>query len=84
MIDKFEHLSDKNIMEAQKGILTLYGNFPEKSNFEYPKYISQNVNWASIGLKGKERVIGFVENNIFYIVFLDKEHEFWLTEKKNT
>lgn len=84
MMERFKHLSDNNIMEAQKGILTLYGDFPSKSNFNYPSYIPDNVNWASIRLQNKERVIGFVKDNIFYVVFLDKDHGFWLSEKKNT
>lgn len=84
MMERFKHLSDNNIMEAQKGILTLYGEFSIKSNYKYPSYIPDNVNWASIRLQNKERVIGFVKDNIFYVVFLDKNHEFWLSEKRNT
>ncbi len=34
--------------------------------------------------QGKECIIGHFEDNIFHIVFLDKNHEFWISKKKNT
>lgn len=39
-------------------------------------------NWAVIHIKpkSKEVVAGFLENDVFYIVFLDKEHNFWDTD----
>lgn len=92
LMDKLEHLSKLNIMEAQGGILTIYKDieFPPKSKFKFPKHLPENykfpenVKWAKIDIQGKERVIGFLENNVFYIVFLDKNHEFYPSEKKNT
>jgi hypothetical protein len=55
---------------------------PEKSNFKEPKHISPPSYWAVIHIttNSKEVVAGFIENNIFYIVFLDKEHDFWPTD----
>jgi hypothetical protein len=36
-------------------------------------------------IKGqKGRVAGHIIENVFYLVFLDKEHRFFITEKKNT
>ena len=32
----------------------------------------------------KGRVAGHIIENIFYVVFLDKNHRFYVTEKKNT
>lgn len=32
----------------------------------------------------KGRVAGYMKENTFYIVFLDKNHQFWITEKKHT
>ena len=85
MLNRFTHLSSQNIMEAQKGILKIYGEqFPDKSAFDYPDYIPQNVKWGSIRIQGEERVIGFIKDNIFYVVFLDKNHKFWPSTKKNT
>jgi len=58
--------------------------FPPGSAFEHPKHILFDVVWCSMHIKGKECVIGYFEDNIFHVVFLDKDHEFWPTKKKNT
>ncbi|WP_273087209.1 hypothetical protein [Capnocytophaga gingivalis] len=55
--------------------------FPPTSKFKEPKHITPD-NWAVIHIKpnSKEVVAGFLENDVFYIVFLDKNHEFWDTD----
>lgn len=60
------------------------GEFPPNSDFVHPKHIPDDISWSSMHIQGKECVIGYFEDNIFYIVFLDKDHRFWITEKKNT
>jgi len=60
------------------------GEFPPKSYFYHPKHISNDIAWCSMHIQGKECVIGYFEDNVFNIVFLDKEHKFWITEKKHT
>lgn len=73
--------------------LAIYGDFPINSDFEKPKYIPQNVLWARFRLDSSARLIGFfysdedaIENNlsseIFYVVFLDKNHRFYKMEKE--
>jgi hypothetical protein len=58
--------------------------FPPDSNFKEPKHVSPTM-WAVIHLtpNSKEVVAGFIEDSIFYIVFLDKEHDFWPTDIQN-
>ncbi len=63
-------------------IITLYHEFPPKSEFKHPKHIPIAVKWGTFHINGKIRVCGYLDDNIFYIVFLDKEHQFWITEKK--
>ncbi len=60
-------------------------SFPPNSKFTHPKHISE-VTWAVMHItdNSKEVVVGFVEDDVFYLVFLDKDHEFWPTKKKNT
>ena len=58
--------------------------FPSESGFEHPKHVLPDVTWCSMHVQGKECVIGYFEDNIFQVVFLDKDHEFWKTQKKNT
>ena|SRR5690554_4428167 len=52
--------------------------FPPNSKFLEPKHVSPSY-WAVIHIKpsSKEVVAGYLEDDIFYIVFLDKEHHFW-------
>jgi hypothetical protein len=58
--------------------------FPPESGFTHPKHVLPDVIWCSMHIQGKECVIGYLVDNIFYIVFLDKDHEFWITKKRNT
>lgn len=85
MLTRLREISVYTIEEAiAKQIIKIYDCFPDQSDFNHPRHISAGVKWASIRIKGKERIIGYVEDNIFFIVFLDKDHRFWITEKKNT
>lgn len=56
--------------------------FPPNSGFTHPRHILPDVIWCSMHIQGKECVIGYFEDNIFNVVFLDKEHQFWITKKK--
>jgi len=60
-------------------------DFPPNSKFTEPKHVS-NVTWAVLHItpKSKEVVAGYIENEVFYIIFLDKEHNFWPSSLKNT
>lgn len=89
--EKLISLSQYTVAQAlQQQIIKIYGNFPPKSNFSHPRHVPEDVKWASFRIQGKERIIGYFsdeeddDDNVFYIVFLDKDHRFWITEKKNT
>lgn len=87
MMDRFKQISSMTLNEAIEGqIIKIYGQeVPEKSNFKHPKHIPDDIEWASIRIQGEERVIGFVEDGfIFQVVFLDKNHLFYPSKKKNT
>ena len=87
MLEKLKNLSELNMLEAiQQKIIKRYGDFPPVTDFTHPKHIAGDVNWGVISsLKGRKgRIAGHIIDNIFYIVFLDKEHRFWITEKKGT
>ena len=55
--------------------------FPPKSKFKEPLHVTP-ANWAVIHVKPKSKavVVGFLEDDVFHIVFLDKDHEFWETD----
>ena len=74
-------------------ILEIYGMFPRNTDFEYPRHVPENVQWARFRMESAMRLIGFFVNeddadkfelstDVFYIVFLDKNHKFYKMEKK--
>lgn len=54
--------------------------FPPNSKFEIPKHVTPTY-WGVIHVtpNSKEVVAGYIENDVFYVVFLDKDHLFWPT-----
>lgn len=86
-LTKLSALNQYSVKEAlAKQIVKQYskGEFPKKTDFDWPKHISAEIAWCSMHIQGKECVIGYFDDNVFYIVFLDKDHRFWITEKKHT
>lgn len=84
---KLRSLNEYTLSQAlNKGFLTIYTkvDFPPASNFKHPKHIADGIEWCSFHVQGKPCIVGYFEDNIFHIVFLDKNHEFWITEKKHT
>ena len=72
-------------------VLDIYGNFPNKSDFLFPKHVPMDVKWGRFRLEDDMRLPGFIvdpeqcsklslASNIFYIVFLDQNHRFCLPE----
>lgn len=59
--------------------------FPPESDFTHPKHVGE-VTWAVMHItpKSKEVVAGYIEDDVFYIVFLDKDHRFWPSTLRNT
>lgn len=82
-LEKIEAYSKKRIFE-QDGTYTIYGDFPKKTDFKHPSYIPQDAQWARIHVNGDHIIAGHIIKNVFYVVFLDSEHKFWITEKKHT
>lgn len=87
MLVSLTHITSTNITELQSKDkkLTLYGSFPDKSfnEFTIPASITTEKKWGTLRNIGgqKARIAGFLEDNVFYIVFLDKEHKFYKTNK---
>ncbi len=86
-INRLRHICQLTRLEAtSQQIIKQYPNvdFPPNTVFEHPKHVLPDVVWCSMHIQGKECIIGHFEDNIFHIVFLDKNHEFWISKKKNT
>lgn len=76
-------------------ILADYEKFPPKSNFNHPKFVPHDVSWSRFRMENLSRLIGFTipgeyaaktkpgkfqyDPNTFYVVFIDLEHNFYLT-----
>ena len=82
-LEKIAAYSKKRISD-EDGTYTIYGDFPPKSGFTHPSYIPEDARWARIHVNGKHIIAGHVIKNVFYVVFLDSEHKFWVTRKKHT
>jgi len=86
MLQKFGHICNVNRIEAEQNkFIKVYYEFPKTSEFENP-FPDRYLNWAVIMNIGgqKSRVAGHIIGHVFYIVFLDAEHKFFPSEKKNT
>ncbi len=72
----------------QQPQIKIYGGFPppDKTEFSHPQHVNENVEWAVIKkIKGQKGVVaGYLIESTFYIVFFDKDHKFWISEKKHT
>lgn len=85
-----ETLRDYSTRSLMAGVdndkFIIYGDFPskDKTDFFHPKHVPEDAQWARIHVNGKVCIIGHVEGNIFHVVFLDKDHRFWISEKKHT
>lgn len=86
MLEKFGYICNVNRVEAeQKSFIKVYGNFPITSKFDNP-FPGSDLHWAVINkVKGqKGRIAGYIVGNIFYVVFLDGNHLFYPSQRRNT
>jgi hypothetical protein len=60
-------------------------DFPPNSEFKKPTHV-EDVTWAVMHItpKSKEVVVGYIDVDVFYVIFLDKDHKFWPSTLKNT
>lgn len=82
--NKLKNFSGLTVEELRKdGTLELYDGYPKGSVFSCPPILSGvAVVWSRLRLTGRRRLIGFFSHQeeqqpcTFYVVFLDKNHEF--------
>ena len=84
MLNTLEQYCKKTIQENKGKSFKEYGYFPPKTKFKYPPHVPEDASWASLHLTGKQCLGGHIYKNVFNVVFLDKNHEFWISEKKHT
>lgn len=84
LMRKFVDVCMYNRTEAmQMKLLKVYGDFPDNSDFRKPDYIDGDVEWGTLQRIGgqKPRLAGYIIDNVFYPVFLDREHRFYPSNK---
>jgi hypothetical protein len=82
---RMKYVGQFSTQEAlQNGCIKQYTkvHFPPESEFTAPKHII-DVIWAVMHITKNsfEVVAGYIEEDVFYIIFLDKDHKFWPTSK---
>jgi hypothetical protein len=85
-IDKLRHYCCDTLNSQCGDKFTVYGDFPpkKKTDFSIPKHVPEDAKWARIHITGKQIIAGYVNRNVFNVVFLDKEHKFYKSQKKHT
>ena len=86
LMEKLKAFSGKTKVELlQESVLEEYGYFPPDSKFDMPPcFLDRKVNWARLEITGERRLIGvfmpqqdaLTEKTVFYVVFLDMNHNF--------
>ena len=74
-------------LNAQLGEkFTIYGDFPpsDKTKFFHPKHVPEDAQWARIHVDGTQILAGHVAGGVFYVVFLDPDQSFYLSQLRNT
>jgi hypothetical protein len=84
--ESIKHWTTQKVGKKRNSILAIYKNFPSDSKFKHPKHVPFDVWWARFHLEWDMRLIGFIipddddnqlDKSVFYIVFLDKDHNFY-------
>lgn len=86
------HWENERMGNKDGRVLSVYNEFPKKTDFHHPAYVPAGVKWARLRLEGDMRLIGFLIDkedvgnfnlnpDVFYIVFLDLYHRFYIPQK---
>lgn len=70
--------------QGQGNSMTVYGDFPhlKRTDFTHPPSIPEDAKWASVHIMGKRVLAGHIYDNLFFVVFLDANHNFYKTKRK--
>ena len=90
IVGAWDDVLEIGIELLQDKTLEIYSEYPKGSKFTQPPMLtSAQIEWCRLRLTGRRRLIGFFYKvsdvsykNIFYIVFLDKNHDFAPSRQK--
>ncbi|MFH1019939.1 MAG: hypothetical protein V1782_04905 [Pseudomonadota bacterium] len=57
---KYWLTQSQRVGHRSHNVLEIYGNFPAKSEFQHPKHVPHQVQWARFRVENLVRLIGFV------------------------
>ena len=86
------HWENERMGNKDGRVLSVYNEFPKKSDFHHPTHVPAGVKWARLRIESDMRLIGFLIDkedvekfklnpDVFYIVFLDLYHRFYISQK---
>lgn len=84
MVTRFKHYTGIKYKCAFNEKFKTYPTFPNNSKFKRSNNAPPDALWASMHIGNKPCVIGHFVENHFFILHLDKDHEFYITLKKHT
>lgn len=89
LLERIRQVSQLSRAEAvRQQQLKFYDTFPPKNvtDFFHPAHVPQDVYWGVLKNIGGQvgTVAGYLVDDVFYVVFLDMNHRFWISEKKHT
>jgi len=79
MITRFRDFGMRPLYKCLNEKFKKYPYFPPQSKYKHPPEVPPDAEWASMHLGNMPCVIGHVIHDVFYVVFLDGDHEFWPT-----
>ena len=73
-VEPLDYWTTQSIGSGKKRrmLLEFYGEFPSKSEFEFPKHIPHEVLWGRFRLESDDRLIGFVVPDEFHNTYHEK------------
>jgi len=80
--DKLHSYSLQTVPQCFSDKFKSYKRWPEHSNFKKPKHVPEDAVWYSMHISAKLCLGGHLVHNIFYIVFLDENHDLWPSKRK--
>jgi hypothetical protein len=80
MLRKIQGCSGTHYLQCFNPRFKPYKEFPPNSEFRHPAHVPPDADWYVMHIEGLPCIAGHMVKNVFYLVFLDKDHKFWPTD----
>lgn len=72
-----------SLIGGNKKFVPYTNGFPsaERTKFSKPQHVPLDAHWARIHINNCDVIVGHYVSDTFYVVFLDRGHNFYLTKK---